>query len=89
MVEIFDETSGNITVKIISCQVKRAHKEYQRFKDHWNVKVIKGNENFKAGEEKGFDLSNTKSYKIINPGPSQQSSTLTSRESKGEFTILD
>ena len=48
-----------------------------------------GNENFKAGEEKGFDLSNTKSYKIINPGPSQQSSTLTSRESKGEFTILD
>jgi len=89
LVEIFDETSGNITVKIISCQVKRAHKEYQRFKDHWNVKVIKGNENFKAGEEKGFDLSNTKSYKIINPGPSQQSSTLASRESKGEFTILE
>ena len=89
LVEIFDETSGNITAKIISCQVKRAHKEYQKFKDHWNVKVIKGNDNFKAGEEKGFDLSNTKSYKIINSGQSQQSPTLASRESKGEFTILE
>ena len=89
MVEIFDETSGNITAKIVSCQVKRAHKEYQKYKDHWNVKVIKGNNVFKAGDEKGFDLSNTKSYKIINSGPAQQSSTLASRESKGEFTILE
>ena len=89
MVEIFDETSGNITAKILSCQVKRAHKEYQKFKDHWNVKIINGNNVFKAGDERGFDLTNTKSYKIINFGSAQQSSTLASRESKGEFRILE
>ena len=82
MVEIFDETSGNITAKIISCQVKRSHKEYQKFKDHWNVQVIKGNDVFKAGDEKGFDLSNTKSYKIINSGSAQQPSSLVSGKLK-------
>ena len=90
MVEIFDETSGNITAKIISCQVKRSHKEYQKFKDYWNVQVIKGNDVFKAGDEKGFDLSNTKSYRIINSGSAaQQSSTLASRESRDQLKIIE
>ena len=89
MVEIFDETSGSITAKIISCQVKRGHKEYQKYKDYWNVKVINGNNVFKAGVERGFDLSNTNSYKIINWGPSQQSSTLASRESKVDLKIVE
>ena len=89
MVEIFDEMSGSITAKIISCQVKRGHKEYQKYKDYWNVKVINGNNVFKAGVERGFDLSNTNSYKIINSGPSQQSSTLASRESKVDLKIVE
>ena len=89
MVEIFDETSGNITAKIISCQVKRSHKEYQKFKDHWNVQVIKGNDVFKAGDENGFDLSNIKSYKIINSGSAQQSSTLAPRESRDQLKIVE
>ena len=89
MVEIFDETSGSITAKIISCQVKRGHKEYQKYKDYWNVKVINGNNVFKAGVERGFDLSNTNSYKIINSWPSQQSSTLASRESKVDLKIVE
>ena len=89
MVEIFDETSGNITAKIISCQVKRSHKEYQKFKDYWNVQVIKGNDVFKAGDENGFDLSNIKSYKIINSGSAQQSSTLASRESRDQLKIIE
>ena len=73
MVEIFDETSGNIIGHIISCQVKRSHKDYQMYKDHWNVKITKGNDVYKAGTEAGFDLSNQKSYKVV-LGPSQQSS---------------
>ena len=73
MVEIFDETSGNIIGQIISCQVKRSHKDYQMYKDHWNVKITKGNDVYKAGTEAGFDLSNQKSYKVV-LGPSQQSS---------------
>ena len=89
MVEIFDETSGSITAKIISCQVKRGHKEYQKYKDYWNVKVINGNNVFKAGVERGFNLSNTNSYKIINSWPSQQSSTLASRESKVDLKIVE
>ena len=89
MVEIFDETSGSITAKILSCQVKRSHKEYQKYKDHWNVKVINGNNVFKAGVERGFDLSNTKSYKIINSGPTQQSSTSASRESRDQLKIVE
>ena len=79
MVEIFDETSGNIIGHIISCQVKRSHKDYQMFKDHWNVKITKGNDVYKAGTEAGFDLSNQKSYKVV-LGPSQQSSISGSRQ---------
>ena len=79
MVEIFDETSGNIIGHIISCQVKRSHKDYQMYKDHWNVKITKGNDVYKAGTEAGFDLSNQKSYKVV-LGPSQQSSISGSRQ---------
>ena len=53
------------------------------------MKVINGNNVFKAGVERGFDLSNTNSYKIINSWPSQQSSTLASRESKVDLKIVE
>ena len=79
MVEIFDESSGNIIGHIISCQVKKTHKDYQMYKDHWNVKITKGNDVYKAGAEAGFDLSNQKSYKVV-LGPSQQSSISGSRQ---------
>ena len=78
MVEIFDETSGNIIGNIISCQVKRSHKDYHTYKDHWNVKITKGNDVYETGTEVGFDLSNQKSYRTV-LGSSQQSSTSGSR----------
>ena len=76
-VEIFDQENGNIKAKIMSCQVKKGHVDYQKYKDHWNVRIVKGNRIYKDGEKKGFDLSNTNSYKILNM---QQPSTLESRE---------
>ena len=76
-VEIYDQENGNMKGRIISCQVKKGHVDYQKYKDHWNVRIVKGNRIYKDGEKKGFDLSNTNSYKILNM---QQPSTLESRE---------
>ena len=77
-VEIYDQEMGNIIGKIVSCQVKKGHADYQKFKDHWNVKIIKGNKIYKDGEKQGFNLSNTKSYRILSM---QQPSTSVSKES--------
>ena len=62
------------------CQVKKSSKDYQKYKNFWNVEIIKGNDLYKEGASFGFDLKNPKSYKIITVQPSQQPLAVGSRE---------
>ena len=72
IIEISCENGSLVTGKVIQCQVKRASKDYLKFKDYWNVEIIKGNDLYKQGESVGFDLKNPDSYRIISAQPSKQ-----------------
>ena len=82
IIEISCENGSLVTGKVKECQVKRASKDYQRFKDFWNVEIIKGNDLYKQGESVGFDLKNPKSYEIISAQPSKQFLTVGSKDAK-------
>ena len=82
IIEISCENGSLVTGKVIQCQVKRASKDYLRFKDFWNVEIIKGNDLYKQGESVGFDLKNPESYRIISAQPSKQFLTVGSKDAK-------
>ena len=80
IIEISCENGGSVTGKVKECQVKKSSKDYQKYKNFWNVEIIKGNDLYKEGESFGFDLKNPKSYKIITVQPTQQPLAVGSRE---------
>ena len=82
IIEISCENGSLVTGKVIQCQVKRASKDYLKFKDYWNVEIIKGNDLYKQGESVGFDLKNPESYRIISAQPSKQFLTVGSKDAK-------
>ena len=82
IIEISCENGSLVTGKVIQCQVKRASKDYLKFKDYWNVEIIKGNDLYKQGESVGFDLKNPDSYRIISAQPSKQFLTVGSKDAK-------
>ena len=82
IIEISCENGSLVTGKVKECQVKRASKDYPRFKDFYNVEIIKGNNLYKQGESVGFDLKNPESYRIISAQPSKQFLTVGSKDAK-------
>ena len=80
IIEISCENGVSVTGKVKECQVKKSSRDYQKYKNLWNVEIIKGNDLYKEGESFGFDLKNPKSYEIITVQPSQQPLAVGSRE---------
>ena len=82
---IVEISCGNgllITGKVKECQVKKTSKDYQKFKNHWNVEILKGNDEYRKGQSYGFDLKNPESYKIVTAQPSQQHLAVGSKDVK-------
>ena len=67
-VEMFNAGGGDSSVvaRLISCQTKRQSKDYEKFKDLWNVEIVKGNNIYKKGLKMGFDFSNPHHFKFVN-----------------------
>ena len=65
IVEIFDEDAGPIKARILSRQVAAKSKNFEQFKNFFNVRIIEGNTNYKTGTEMGFDLSNPNSFSFV------------------------
>ena len=80
IIEISCENGGSVTGKVKECQVKKSSRDYQKYKNLWNVEIIKGNGFYKEGESFGFDLKNPESYKIVSVQPTQQSMAVGSKE---------
>ena len=82
---IVEISCGNgllITGKVKECQVKKTSKDYQKYKNHWNVEILKGNDEYRKGQSYGFDLKNPESYKIVTAQPSQQHLAVGSKDVK-------
>ena len=80
VIEISCENGESVTGKVKECQVKKSSRDYQKYKNLWNVEIIKGNGFYKEGESFGFDLKNPESYKIVSVQPTQQSMAVGSKE---------
>ena len=67
-VEMFNAGGGDSSVvaKLVACQVKRQSQDYEKYKDFWNVEIVKENSIYAKGLKMGFDFSNPHHYKFVN-----------------------
>ena len=76
LVEIFNAGGGGSSViaKLLSCQTKKGSQDYEKYKDFWNVEIVKGNSVYVKGVKMGFDFTNPHHYKFVPPSTSKPKS---------------
>ena len=69
VIEIDDKKVSKkiLQVKLIAQHMglTKTHKNYPKYKDWWNVKILKGNSEFRVGQEKAINFLEINNYKII------------------------